>query len=245
MSHPPEPPPEARLLEVPPLRQPDDYSCGPTCLYKVLKGYGDARSFAEVAALVRRNDNGGTLGVFLGQAALALGYDATLYSYNLRVCDPTWAALSPAVLGDKLAARAAVVRERKLREAVDAYSTFVRSGGRVRFDDLSVELLVSILDGGHPIVCGLSATYLYQTPRESPQSSAIDDVGGEPEGHFLVVCGYRQYGKHFVVSDPYRGLPMTVNGTYEVGAQRLLNAVLLGDVTYDGVLLVVAPRVPS
>lgn len=35
---------------------------------------------------------------------------------------------------------------------------------------------------------------------------------------------------------------MTVTGTYEVSAQRLLNAILLGDVTYDGVLLVVAPK---
>jgi hypothetical protein len=208
----------------------------------VLQGYGDPRSFEEVDSLVRRNENGGTLGVFLGLAALALGYDATIYSYNLRVCDPTWAALPPAQLADKLAARSRAVSEKKLSEAVDAYSRFVRSGGSVRLDDLSVERLVSLIDRGHPIVCGLSATYLYQTPRVQPVTSAIDDVGGEPEGHFLVVCGYRQHGKHFIVSDPFRGLPMTVHGTYEVESQRLLNAILLGDVSYDGVLLVVSPR---
>lgn len=227
---------------MPPLRQPDDFSCGPTCIYKVLKGYGDPREFDAVAALVRRTDNGGTLGVFLGQAALELGYEATIYSYNLRVCDPTWSSLAPPQLADKLAARAAAVHEPKLKDSVDAYARFVRSGGQVRFDDLSIELLVSLLDGGHPVVVGLSATYLYQTPRENPITNGIDDVVGEPEGHFLVVCGYRQQGRHFIVSDPYRGLPMTVTGTYEVGAQRLLNAILLGDVTYDGVLLVVAPR---
>lgn len=235
--------PEALLLDVPALRQPDDFSCGPTCLFKVLRGFGDQRRFEEVDALVRRTDNGGTLGVFVGQAAIDLGYEATIYSYNLRVCDPTWSVLPPPQLADKLAARAAVVQEPKLRDAIDAYSKFVRSGGHVRFDDLSVELLVALLDAGHPIMCGLSATYLYQTPRENPQTNGIDDVAGEPEGHFLVVCGYRQHGRHFIVSDPYRGLPMTVTGTYEVGAQRLLNAILLGDVTHDGVLLVVAPRV--
>ncbi len=199
---------------------------------------GSTRSPPEIA----RNDNGGTLGVFLGQAALELGYDATIYSYNLRVCDPTWSELTPSRLADKLAARAEVVDEAKLAETIDAYAHFVRAGGQVRFDNLSRELLVSLLEERRPVVVGLSATYLYQTARENPATGAVDDVGGEPEGHFLVVSGYRQHGRHFVVSDPYRGLPMTVTGTYEVGAQRLLNAILLGDLTYDGVLLVVAPR---
>ncbi len=235
-------PPEALLLEIPTLRQPDDVSCGPTCLYKVVRGYGEGRSFDEIAGHVRRNDDGGTLGVYLGQAALDLGYDATIYSYNLRVLDPTWSELSATHLADRLSARADLVREPKLHNAIVAYSAFVRAGGSVHFEDLSAELLVSLLDRGHPIVCGLSATYLYRTPRENPHTNAPDDVAGEPAGHFLVVCGYRQHGKHFVVSDPYRGLPMTVTGTYEVGAHRLLNAILLGDVTYDGVLLVVAPR---
>jgi hypothetical protein len=236
-------PSEALLLDVPPLRQPDDVSCGPTCLFKVLRGYGDQRSFDDITAAVRRNEDGGTLGVFLGLAALQLGYDATLYSYNLRVCDPTWAQLSPGQLADKLSQRAEEVRERKLREAVEAYASFVRAGGLVLFEDLTPALLVSLLDTGRPIVCGLSATYLYQIPREDPRTGRIDDVGGEPAGHFLVVCGYGQHGNHFIVSDPYRGLPMTVTGTYDVGSQRLLNAILLGDVSYDGVLLVVSPRI--
>ena len=243
--HPPSPestPPESLLLDVPALRQPDDFSCGPTCLFKVLRTYGDGHTFDEVSGAVERGENGGTLGVFLGQAALDLGYDASLYSYNLRVCDPTWAGLSAPALANKLAVRAATIEEPKLRGSVEAYARFVRAGGAVRLDDLSVELLVSLLDRGHPILCGLSATYLYQTPRTNPRTNGIDDVGGEPEGHFIVVSGYRQYGRHFIVSDPYRGLPMTVTGTYEVSAQRLLNAILLGDVTYDGVLLVVAPK---
>jgi hypothetical protein len=230
------------VVDIPPLRQPDDVSCGPTCLFKVLRAYGDHRTFEQVDALVRRTGNGGTLGVFLGQAALELGYDATLYSYNLRVCDPTWYELGPDELAGKLEARAQAVRERKLKEAVGAYATFIRAGGRVRFDDLAEPVLLSLLDAGLPIVCGLSATYLYQTPREDPRSNAFDDVGGEPAGHFLVVCGYRKGGQHFIVSDPYRGLPMTATGTYDVVAQRLMNAILLGDVSYDGVLLVVEPK---
>lgn len=232
-------PDESHLLPLPAYRQPDDVSCGPTCLSKVLTSYGDTRSRADLEASVQRNADGGTLGVYLGQAAMRLGYPVTIYSYNLRVFDPTWSSLSPAALADKLRARARVVDEEKLRAAIEAYVSYLEDGGTIRFDDLDEDLLVSLVREDLPIVVGLSATYLFATPREDPITNAFDDVGGEPSGHFLVVCGYRHHGRTFVVSDPYQGLPMTSDGTYEVDARRLLNAILLGDVTYDGVLLVV------
>ena len=111
-----------------------------------------------------------------------------------------------------------------------------------RFADLDGDLLVSTLRNGFPVICGLSATYLYQTAREDPITNAFDDVAGEPSGHFLVICGFEDGGARFTVSDPFKGLPMTADGTYDVTSRRLLNAILLGDVTYDGVLLVIAPK---
>ena len=56
-----------------------------------------------------------------------------------------------------------------------------------------------------------------------------------------MICGFEGGGARFTVSDPFKGLPMTADGTYDVDRRRLLNAILLGDVTYDGVLLVIAP----
>lgn len=207
----------------------------------VLRGYGDQRPFEDISARVERNEDGGTLGVHIGRAALALGYGATIYSYNLRVFDPSWSSLSTARLVDKLEARAARIQGQKLRHVIEAYADFLKAGGVVQFDDLTTELLTRLLRTRRPIVCGLSATYLYQTSREDPRTNSFDDVGGEPAGHFLVIRGYHGHGKEFLVSDPYKNLPMTASGTYEVDAQRLLNAILLGDVTYDGVLLVVDP----
>jgi hypothetical protein len=239
------PAPDSLRLPVPTLRQPDDVSCGPTSLLKVLLGYGDERTFEDVEAAVSRNPDGGTLGVFLAQAALSLGYDATLYSYNLRIFDPTWAELSPPRLVEKLRERIVSVEDPRLQVAEEAYASFIESGGRVCFDDLDAELLLGLLRAGRPVICGLSATYLYRTPREIADTGAFDDVGGEPSGHFLVVVGYADAGASFIVSDPYRGLPLTSQGTYEVGAQRLLNAILLGVMTYDGVLVVVEPRSAS
>jgi len=232
-------------LDVPYTRQPDDVSCGPTCLYKVFRHYGDDRSFDDVAALVRRNDDGGTLGVYLAQAALQAGYRVTIYSYNLRVFDPTWSELAADRLEAKLRARAAAKIEPKLQETILAYADFLGAGGSIKFADLDGELLVGTLRIGHPIICGLSATYLYRTAREDPITNAFDDVGGEPSGHFLVICGFEGGGARFTVSDPFKGLPMTADGTYDVDRRRLLNAILLGDVTYDGVLLVIAPKDPE
>ena len=230
------------LLDVPYTRQPDDVSCGPTCLYKVFRHYGDARTFDDVAAGVRRNDDGGTLGVYLAQAAVEMGYRVTIYSYNLRVFDPTWSELSADKLQAKLRTRAAVKDEPKLQETILAYADFLAAGGVIRFADLDGDLLVSTLRNGFPVICGLSATYLYQTAREDPITNAFDDVAGEPSGHLLVICGFEDGGARFTVSDPFKGLPMTADGTYDVTSRRLLNAILLGDVTYDGVLLVIAPK---
>ena len=83
------------LLNVPRFAQPDDTTCGPTCLTQVFRYYGISTSLDEVIRSTPKNPDGGTLGVLLGTAAIRLGFQPTLYSYNQRVFDPTWRALPP------------------------------------------------------------------------------------------------------------------------------------------------------
>ncbi|MGE3634568.1 MAG: C39 family peptidase, partial [Sandaracinaceae bacterium] len=191
------------LLDVPVLAQPDDVTCGPTCLTKVLGHHGDLRDFVEISRHVQRNPDGGTLGVYLGRAALALGYDATIYSYNLRVFDPTWRDLDSAGMRAKLAARAALKRDPRLLGVIEAYRSFLDEGGVVRLDDLDADLLKTWIARGRPIISGLSATYLYGIARDDPDTNVADDVGDEPANHFVVIAGYREGGRRFVVNDPY------------------------------------------
>ena len=88
---------------------------------------------------------------------------------------------------------------------------------------------------------GLSATYLYQTPREF--NNEYDDIRGDPVGHFVVICGYYPKSDRFIIRDPDSHIPFSRTGKYSVDAERLISAILLGDVTYDAVLLVLAkPR---
>src|SRR5262245_7206699 len=70
------------LLEVERFAQPDDVTCGPTCLAQVYRYYGFDKPLPDVIGATARNPDGGTLAVYLGNAALRDGFEATIYSYN-------------------------------------------------------------------------------------------------------------------------------------------------------------------
>jgi hypothetical protein len=202
----------------------------------VYRFLGYARDVTQVIADTPRNADGGTLAVYLGISALRNGFHPTIYTYNLRIFDPTWRRLSVEELRAKLRSRRTFVRSRRLKRAITAYIQYLRMGGRVRFSELETDLLVDVLSRGRPILTGLSATYLYGTARERDEE--YDDVRGEPAGHFVVVCGYYPRSDRFVVHDPSSHIPFSRSGKYTVEARRLISAILLGDVTYDANLLV-------
>ena len=223
------------LLDVPRFEQPDDVTCGPTCLAKVYQYYGFARPLDAIIAETPRNPDGGTLAVNLGISAMGHGFRPTIYPFGLRVFDPTWRGLARAELLERLRRRAETVDNRRLERAVRAYQEYIARGGKVRFAELSAGLLVRLLRRGDPILTGLSATYLYRARRE--RDNTYDDVGGHSAGHFVVVCGFRPQSRRFVVADPFRNVPLSRAGRYTVGEERLITAILLGDQTYDAVLL--------
>ena len=80
---------EARIaLDI--LSQPDETTCGPTCLHAVYRYYRDDISLKQVISEAHLLEGGGTLEVLLACHALRRGYRATIYTYNLQVFDPTW-----------------------------------------------------------------------------------------------------------------------------------------------------------
>jgi len=220
--------------------QPDDVTCGPACLHAVYRYYGDVIDLDRVIADIRMLDEGGTLDVFLANHALERGYRVTLYTYNLALFDPSWFALKPEAIRQKLIAQARAKRTAKLRLATRGYVEFLDRGGRLRLRDLEARLLRRLLRRG-PLITGLSATYLYRSMRELPDTNEDDDVRGEPVGHFVVLTGYLPERREVLVADPYRRNPFARTGLYAVRLQRLINAILLGIVTYDANLLVIEP----
>ncbi len=220
--------------------QPDDTACGPTCLHAVYRYYGDDISLGRVVKETGTLRDGGTLGVLLGYHALARGYRATIFTFNLLLFDPTWFKTGVS-LQDKLRQQSQLKHDARLREATPAYLQFLDAGGSIRFEDLSPALLRRYLNRATPVLTGLSATYLYRSAREHGAECESDDLRGSPVGHFVVACGYRKRRREVLVADPWRANPLATRSQYWVDIRRLLNSVLLGIVTYDANLLVIEP----
>lgn len=222
--------------------QPNDTTCGPTCLHAVYRFFHDTVPLDTLIAEVPAFAEGGTLGVHLGCHALRRGYPVTLYSYNLRVWDPTWFNLSATELEEKLKARAAEQPGgRKRRDAVTAYRQFLKLGGAIKFADLTGSLIRHYLVQGFPILAGVSATWLYQGSREIPETNRDDDIRGDPVGHFVVLAGYDRERRAVNIADPYAKNPLARH-YYSVSLERLSTALLLGVLTYDANLLIIKPR---
>lgn len=236
--------PTRLALEV--LPQPADDACGPTALHGVYRYWGAQVPLAEVVAAVPRLDDGGTIAASLGADALRRGFRATLYTYNLRIFDPSWfdsagRSLPAEQLVAKLRAQAAAKDKEKLSFVTDAFIEFLQAGGRVRFEDLNGRLIARFLRAGRPILVGLSSTYLYKVKRETRREGAEDDVRGYPSGHFVVLHGYDPARRTVDLADPL-GRSHTGQGLhYQVTLARLTTAILLGVLTYDGNLLVIEP----
>ncbi|UCF33937.1 MAG: C39 family peptidase [Phycisphaerales bacterium] len=229
-------------LELEILPQPDDMTCGPTCLHAVYRYFGDPLDLQTVIDEVTRLENGGTLAVMLANHALRRGYRSTIYTYNVQFFDPTWFGRSGIDLCAKLEAQVAAKKDEKLRVATDAYLEYLRLGGRIRFEDLTARLIRKHLFAGHPVLTGLSSTYLYHAAREFGPEDDEDDVRGLPAGHFVVLCGYDKEQRTVRVADPLHPNPLGLGTMYSITIERVLCAILLGVLTYDANLLVIEPR---
>jgi hypothetical protein len=228
-------------LEIQP--QPDQVTCGPTCLHAVYRYYGDDIPLEQVIAEIPQLDEGGTLDVVMACHALKRGYTATIYTYNLHVFDPTWFCDGVPFMVNRLTERLAVTDSYKLQLASREYLDFLKLGGKLRMEDLTSELIRKFLKGSTPILTGLSATYLYREKRARGRDSIPDDIRGYPVGHFVVLCGYDQSNRTVLVADPLHPNPLAaMQQTYPVEIDRLKNAILLGIVTHDANLLIIEPR---
>ncbi len=222
--------------------QPDEVTCGPTCLHALYHYYNDPISLKQVIKEVKQLKNGGTLAVMMGSHALKRGYQATIYTYNLHVMDPTWATLSTRKIVDNLRRQMRFKRHRrKLVVASKAYINFLQAGGKLLNAELDEHLIKNYLRKSTPVIAGLSATYLYGTPREIPTTNKFDSIRGEPVGHFAIINGYDNNTGAVYLADPMNPNPLK-SQYYSVTFDRLLNSIMLGIVTYDANLLIIQPK---
>lgn len=221
--------------------QPDDNTCGPTCLHAVYRYFDEDLPLRQVIAEVPRVDGGGTIAVLLACHALERGYDARIYTYNLSVFDPTWFTRPGVDLADRLERQRAAKDDPKLYKATEGYLRFLELGGELRFEDLSARLIRKYLRKGLPILTGLSSTYLYRAPREFGPNDDPDDIRGSSMGHFVVLAGYDSATRSVRIADPFLDNPYADGHHYSSPIERVVCAVLLGVLTYDANLLLLEP----
>ena len=225
------------------LPQPDETTCGPTCLDAIYRYWGDEAQLAEIIARTHKMEFGGTFAVFLACDALRQGYQATIYTYNLTVFDPTW--FKPGVdIAERLQRQREAKQDARLQNVTAGYLEFLKLGGRLRLSDLSPTLVRGLLRRKLPILTGLSSTYLYRAAREYGPKDVPDDVRGLPAGHFVVIAGYDREKSNILVVDPYGLHPYGPSHEYWINIDRVLGAILLGIVTHDANLLVIHPGRP-
>ncbi len=227
------------------MPQPDDWTCGPTCLHAVYRYYGEEINLQTVIERVPKLEGGGTLAVLLGCDALSSGYRARIYTFNLTVFDPTWFRNPNTDIAAKLRAQAEYKHDVRLRTATRGYLEFLRLGGEFRMIDLSPALIRKYLSRNVPLLTGLSSTYLYGERREINPTQEACDVRGVPQGHFVILRGYNRDTKQVRVADPYLKNPWSKNLDYEVPIERVVTAILLGVLTYDANLLLIQPPTAS
>jgi hypothetical protein len=228
-------------LPITTLPQPDETSCGPTCLHAVYAYWGDEEPLDAVIKRMHWLDEGGTFAVFLGCDALRRGYRARIYTYNLTVFDPSWFTQPRVDLRERLTRQRLAKEDRRLHSATEGYLDFLNLGGRIRLANLSQHLVGGILRRRLPLLTGLSSTYLYQAKREYGPTDEPDDIRGRPQGHFVVIAGWNRAKRKVLVVDPYQPHRYGPALQYWLGIDRVITAILLGIVTHDANLLVIYP----
>lgn len=229
--------------------QPTAVTCGPTSLHAIYNYYGDNITLEEVIGEMSYVPGGGTLAVLLAIHALKRGYAAKIYTYNLKIFDPTWFNVPANELSQHLIEKLTLQQEikkddPKIVHASSGYINYLESGGIMCFKDLTPALLNKYFRREIPILTGLSATYLYRSAREiapDDYTTAYNDLHGYPSGHFVVLCGHDEMSSDVVVADPYPENPEFKSHYYRVKINRLINSIMLGILTYDANFLIIEP----
>lgn len=224
--------------------QPDDFTCGPTCLQAIYDFWGDEMPLPDLVDEIPRTPSGGTSAVHLANHALRRGYRATMFTYNIRLFDPTWFRPDGPDLRERLRLQSEFKTPQRpvFGQLTEGFLEFLDLGGVLSFVDPSAELVRRWLRRGVPILTGLSSTYLYRHSRQFGEDDHDDDVRGEPQGHFVVLCGYRPAKRSVLVADPFLENPLSPAQHYEVRLERVLCAMMLGVLTHDANLLMIEPR---
>jgi len=229
----------SRFFHIPlePVCQPDECSCGLSCLKMVLACHGRSFFHDDLNELTPPNPDIGLYDSHLGLAAIQLGFAATIYTYNYRIFHPIWNRLSRKDLMGKLATRQMCAMTPQQALAAELYIEFLRAGGELLFYPLSRELILAHFNRDLPLIAALDMSFLYDC------MAFYDEFSEHRATHFVVLHGYNPEDNTFFISDPWYSIPLpNKNGQYYIDADRVINAIFLGQERNDSAIIVIQKK---
>lgn len=214
--------------------QSDDISCGLCCLKMVLSYYKNPLDFDTLNEMCPPFFDIGLYDSQLGNTALDLGFDVTIYTYNYRIFHPIWNRLHLSDLIGKLIIKQACAMTPHQALAAKHYIEYLQKGGELLFYPLSKELILAHLDKDIPLIAALDMSFLYDC------IAFYDEFSEYRATHFVIIHGFDPVRNVFYICDPWHSIPIPhEDGKYSVDADRVINAIFLGQDSNDSSLIVI------
>ena len=217
------------------FQKPDEDTCGAVSIVNVLKNLeieASLQSILEKLAISPMDKtHAPQLAVCLNQFHL----DIVVVSSNPFVTPADWKGLSSNQVAPRLEQRVKL-----LKNGQDSPSTtetsgevaflknsefllqYLQSGGELEVAPITQNLIDRFLDQGYLLIAGCTDSELWGKLK-IPHSLEFDDIRGRAGGHFVVVFGKDNDGKH-LISDPYP-TGISESGNYPIDGDTLISSL--------------------
>jgi hypothetical protein len=221
-------------------------NCVQTSTSQFVSYYGLIKSPDEIerAVPVRYDAEGKPMGTLFADIGAWLikqcGKSVSMHVFDAQIIDRSWGGLSKNELATKLKdLKKHGVKSAKTPYAsilIEAYNSFLDSGGNIIVDRCTNDLLHTLLIKG-PILAIISYNYMYNYPRVSYNSVkrayGADYIEGKVLEHAIVITGYDDNSYYYNDPDSESG------GQHKVGKDILIGAICSAQINSDNYLLVI------
>lgn len=221
-------------------------NCVQTSTSQFLDFYGidQTPDSIEAAVPVRINAEGKPIGTLFADIGTWLKKTqelaVTMHVFDTQIIDRSWVSLSQEQLLDEVVS----MHKNGVSTAltpyapllIDAYTSFMQSGGVVSIAKCTNELLQTLLEKG-PVLAIISFNYMYDYPRSryNPESKnyEADTIDGKVIEHAVVITGYSDGS--YTYNDP----DAEFGGQHTVKDDILIGAICTAQLNSDNYLLTI------
>jgi len=211
-------------LNIPQLSQETAFSCLPACLQQVFGYYHIVVSQEEMLNELKKPERGMSIpkaGLFLKK----YGFKPLIITNNIQIFDPAWFRLSNVALIKNIKKRRQFL-DKYNQSLIDDYVKYLKMGGQINFETISLELFVKYLSKNIPIVAELASTFLYKKSKSTKPGRFDGSIKGDIDGHCVVIAGFND-DKIKVVDPDAKNNPFNKKGIYWIQARELIASIFV------------------